>query len=248
MAIISDNAEVYGNAQVYSGAVIKDNARIYDNAKVIDAYIHDNAKVYGDTEVKDHAKVYDNAEIYGNARIYGKAKVDGWAQIYENAQVYGEAHISDMAKVYGTAKVYGNIKITSGKYDCGYYYEDNSLKKIVQDFIYKVDDSNKLTTQTEYNSIDEFFSEPAKNDIKLDTLIICAIDTKEPLIKLQKVETEDKVEIYFIVDLTNENNDFRICSIVKSQEQLNQLVQQAIEALKQYPKFSKYTDDLENCL
>lgn len=132
------------------------------------------------------------------------------------------------------------------------YVEPNQEKKeekALKDFIYKVDDSNKITTQTGYDSIDEFFSEPITNDIKLDTLVICTIDTKEPLIKLQKVETEDKTEFKFIVDIINENGDnFIFKSIIKSQEQLNQLIQQTIEALKNYPKFSKYADDLENCL
>lgn len=121
--------------------------------------------------------------------------------------------------------------------------------KFMKDFIYKIDDSSKLTTQTEYDSVDEFFNTSVKNDIKLDTLIICAIDTKEPLIKLQKVETNNKTEFKFIVDITNEDGDnFTFKSIIKSQEQLNQLIQQTIDALKLYSKFSKYVDDLESCI
>ena len=121
----------------------------------------------------------------------------------------------------------------------------NSMKY----FIYKVDDSDKITTQTEYDSVDEFFSEPITNNVKLDTLIICTVDTKEPLIKLQKVKVKDKTDFKFIVDIINEDNDnFMFKSTIKSQEQLNQLIQQTIEALKQYSKFNKYVDDLENCL
>ena len=233
-AKICDSAEVYGHTEVYGGAEIGNNAKVYDYAIVHNAKVYDNAKVYGD------AKVYDNAEVCNEAKVFGYA------------QIYGNAKICD-AEIYGNAKVFGIIKINSGKYYSGEYYEEDlsndSPKEVIQDFIYKIDDSNKITTQTGYDSIDEFFSEPITNDIKLDTLVICTIDTKEPLIKLQKVETEDKTEFKFIVDIINENGDnFIFKSIIKSQEQLNQLIQQTIEALKNYPKFSKYVDDLENCL
>ena len=129
------------------------------------------------------------------------------------------------------------------------FTRESNIDKVVKDFIYKVDDSNKLTAQTEYDSIDEFFSTPAKNDIKLDTLIICAVDTKEPLIKLQKVEADIRTEFKFIVEITNKDgDDFIFRSIIKSQDQLNQLIQQTVDALKQYPKFNKYADDLEEYL
>ena len=181
--------------------------------------------------------------VYGDAKVYGNAIVRGEAKIYSNAEVCGNAEIC------------GYMKIDSGKYinekfSCDEdLSNDGEIKKVVQDFIYSVNDSNKLTTQTECDSIDEFFSEPVKNDIKLDTLIICSVDTKEPLIKLQKVEVKDKTEFKFIVDIINEDDDsFTFKSIIKSQDQLNQLIQQTVEALKQYPKFNKYVDDLEEYL
>lgn len=162
----------------------------------------------------------------------------------------GNAKVSGNASIYGDAKIYGNVILNSGIYDNGEFsYDKNMSKKIVQDFIYKVDDSNKLTIQTEYDSIDEFFNEPAKNNIKLDTLIICTVDIKEPLIKLQKVKAAYGTEFKFIVDIINEDGDsFTFKSIIKSQDQLNQLIQRTVEALKQYPEFNKYADDLENYL
>ena len=129
------------------------------------------------------------------------------------------------------------------------FTQESDIDRVVKDFIYKVDDSNKLTAQTEYDSVDEFFSTPAKNDIKLDTLIICAIDTKQPLIKLQKVEADIRTEFKFIVEITNKDgDDFIFRSIIKSQDQLNQLIQQTVDALRQYSKFNKYADDLEEYL
>lgn len=235
---VGNNAKVYENAKVYG------NAKVYSNAN--GGYC---VEIYGNAKVYDNAIVHWESKIYGNAKIYGDAQVDGNVEVYGNAQIYGNAVIWDNTKVYGNTKIIDG-KYTTGEFSCdGDLPKNNETKKVIQDFIYKVDDSNKLTTQTEYDSIDEFFSEPITNDIKLDTLIICTVDTKEPLIKLQKVEVEDKIKFKFIVEITNEDgDDFIVRSTIKSQDQLNQLIQQTIEALKQFTQFSKYADDLEKYL
>ena len=63
------------------------------------------------------------------------------------------------------------------------------------------------------------------------------------------MKADNKTEFKFIVDTTNEDSDdFIFRSTIKSQEQLNQLIQQTVEALRQYPEFNKYADDLESCL
>ena len=263
---VTGNACVYGNARVYNHGYVGGNAKVYDHAEVYDgAYVYGNAKVYDEAIVSNKVKVHGNAEVYGNARVCGNAKVFGDAQVYGRAKIYGNAEISGTVIIHGNAEIYGDVKITSGEYtdvkisceeDLLKYNELKShelqnceIKKAIQDFIYKVDNSNNLTTQTEYDSIDEFFSEHITNDIKLDTLIICAVDTKEPLIKLQKVEVEDKTEFKFIVEInTKDGDNFTFKSIIKSQEHLNQSIQRTIEALKQYPEFSRNADDLEECL
>ena len=232
---------------------VDDNAHVYDDARVFG-----NAQVFWCAYVYDYAKVYGNAEVSGSANVYGDAKVYGNARVYDHAEIYGEAVVRGNARIYGNTEVcdeiIGEAIIDSGKYTGEEYNENNLLEdseteKVVQDFIYKVDDSNKLTTQTEYDSVDEFFTTSVTNDVKLDTLVICAVDTKEPLIKLQKVKTEDKTEFKFIVEITNEDgDDFIFRSIIKSQEHLNQLIQRTVEALKQYPEFNNYADDLEEYL
>ena len=265
-AKVSDEAQVYGKAKVCDDTAVYDNARVYDNAEVYgDASVNDSARVYGNARIKGwiygNAEVYDEAEVYGYANVYDNAEVYGNAKVYDYAAVYGEAEVYGTAWVHGNAHIYGNMQIDYGTYFDGYYCGDydedydeddssnNELKEIVQDFIYKVDDSSKLTAQTGYDSIDDFFNDPMTNDLYLDTLTIYTVDTKEPLIKLQKVEVEDETEFKFIVEITNEDgDDFRFRSIIKSQEHLNQLIQRTVEALKQYPEFNRYTDDLSNCL
>ena len=261
-AKVYDNAYVYSNAQVFGNAEVHSNARVYDHAKVYgNAEVYGNAKVYVHAEVYGDAKVYDNArvgswaEVYGNAKVFGDAKICGGANVYGNAEVYGGANVYGNAEIFGNAEICGYMKIDSGKYTNEKFSCDEDLsndgetKKVIQDFIYSVNDSNKLTTQTEYDSINEFFDTSIAENIKLDTLIICSVDTKEPLIKLQKVKVDNKTEFKFIVDITNEDSDdFIFRSTIKSQEQLNQLIQRTVEALKQYPEFSKYANDLEEYL
>ena len=246
-AMVYGEARVYGNAQVYDKAGVHDNVKVYDNAKVYgDVYISDNAKIYGDAEVYGDASIYDNAQVYDTAKVFGYTYVFGNASVYDRAEVYGSA------KVYDDAEIHGKIRICMGEYTEEYYDVEESLEEVILDlqyFINIVNDSNKITTQTEYDSIDEFFKEPIKNDVKLDTLIICTVDTKIPLIKLEKVEIDNETKFKFIVDITNEDgDDCTFKSIIKSQDQLDQNIQMTIDILKNYHEFSKYVDDLENCL
>ena len=126
---------------------------------------------------------------------------------------------------------------------------NESTTKVTQNFIYKIDDSNKLNVQTGYSSIDEYFNEPITNDIKLDTLMICPISTNIPLIKIEKVEKNNNLNYKFIVEITNEDgDDFIIRSIIQNKEQLNELIIKTVESLRLYSQFSKYADDLEKCI
>lgn len=252
--VYDNNTVVCGNAQVYGDTVVSERAKIDNNAKVYGrAVIYRDALVYGDSEVYGNACIC-GGEIYNNTKIYGEARVWNNALVYGNAKVYDSASIHSGAEVYGDAEVCGNAIVLSGtKIYNGIINGDNSNNeqsaKIVQDFIYKVDDSNKLTTQTEYDSIDEFFNESITNDIKLDTLIICTADTKIPIIKFEKIEKDKQLKYKFIVDLTTKNEDhFLIQSFIETKEQLSQKLTQTIDALNQYPEFSKYTDDLEEVL
>ena len=129
--------------------------------------------------------------------------------------------------------------------------KNNKDEKVeaIKDFIYRIDDSNKLRVQSQYDSIEVFFDEPIANDSRLDTLIICTADTKIPLVKLEKVERENRVNYAFIVDITNEYGDsFSFKSTISNKDQLKSLVEKTIDALSQYEKFNKYIEDLENCL
>ena len=125
--------------------------------------------------------------------------------------------------------------------------ELNEYSTIIKDFVYKIDESNKLSAQTEYDSIEEYFESNFTNDIKLDTLIICTADTKISLIKLEKLQSE--IDYKFIVDITlNDEDNFTITATIKAREQLNKLIEQVINILNQDQELSKYVSNLENCI
>lgn len=120
------------------------------------------------------------------------------------------------------------------------YIKSLESAEVVEDFIYKVDDSSKLTIQSNCSSIEEFFA------IDTDAHInIIAIDTKEIIAKIKRLNNSYK----FIVDLTNEDGDaFNIKTTIKTKANLNKLIEQTVEALRVYPQFSKYADDLESTI
>lgn len=197
--------------------------------------------------------------------IYHRADEDDWtgddlAVIYENLKSVLSNHLKSM----GVPVIKTNEKsycdgifffidlnairdnIDSIK-DCKNEYDYQAIAK---DFIYRINEnSNKLTINSDYDSIDEFFSEKYQGNPKLDTMCIVAIDTKEPLIKIEKTKTAEDTQYKFIVDITTEDGEgFSVKCFIDNKSQLDNLIKQTVENLKSYPQFSKYADDLEDCL
>ena len=120
---------------------------------------------------------------------------------------------------------------------------NSKVDDILTDFIYKINDSNKLKIHNECDSIEEFF------EVDVDTnpiyLEILTIDTKETIAKIERSNRGCK----FIVELTNENGeDFIVRSFIYNQQDLNDLITNTIESLRNYKQFSKYADDLEEAI
>ena len=195
--------------------------------------------------------------------IYRRTEEDdwkSWSVIYENLKSVLSTHLKSMGvPVIKTNKEY--------YYDGIYFYVDldairdnlDSIKDckneydyqaIAKDFIYRINEnSNKLTINSDYDNIDEFFSEKYQGNPKLDTMCIIAIDTKEPIIKIEKTKTAEATRYKFIVDITTEDGEgFSVKCFIDNKSQLDSLIKQTVENLKSYPQFSKYADDLEDCL
>ena len=261
-AKVYNNAQVYGNANVSAFAEVYDNAKVYDAAHVDScAKVYGHAKVYDCVEMHEHAQVYDNSEVYGGACLHDNAKVCGNAQVYDNAWLKNEAQVYGNAKVYGGACLYDNAKVC-GKakvdYDVltGTVGEDSTNKptnentKVLKDFVYKIDDSSKLDVQSSYDSVDAFFEDNSNDSyVEHECLTIVAVDTKVPILKLEKTQVKDQNVFKFIVDITNDNGDnYSVKAIIETKYKFDQLLKSTIDSLKNYPQFNKYANDLENCL
>ena len=124
-------------------------------------------------------------------------------------------------------------------------YEDD-----LKDFIYKVDDTDTLKVQSNYNSVDLFFAD--KSDASYsdnESIVILAVDTKLPIIKLEKQLVNNEKAFKFIVDIkTKDEDQFMIKTTIDSKERFVSLLESTINSLKEFELFYKYADDLERCL
>lgn len=238
----------------------------------VDGYLETNEFdfCFGIIDLAHNVCIEDFAIVYNfrpniSDDIYHRAEEDDWTEddwaiIYENLKSVLSTHLKSMGvPVIKTNKepYYDGIyffvaldairdNIDSIK-DCknGYDYQ-----AIAKDFIYRINEnSNKLTINSEYDNIDEFFSEKYQGNPKLDTMCIIAIDTKEPIIKIEKTKIAEDTRYKFIVDITTEDGEgFSVKCFIDNKSQLDNLIKQTVENLKSYPQFSKYADDLEECL
>ena len=131
------------------------------------------------------------------------------------------------------------------------YYIESQVEKVTRDFIYKVNDSKKLKIEMyNYDDIDEYFNDDSYDSYEdQESINVISVDTKENIISFEKAIINDEKVCKFIVNVTNVDGDnFSVNAILKTKEQLNQLVVNTANALKQYPEFSKYAEDLESCI
>lgn len=133
-------------------------------------------------------------------------------------------------------KVYGDI--------------DFETADTIKDFVYKIDSSNTLKVESSCESCEAFFDDKSKESFESnEAIVILSVDTKVPLITFEKLLKDEKQAYKFIVEITNEDGDsFNVKSIISSKEKFNQLLESTINALNEYPQFSKYANDLEKCI
>ena len=124
-------------------------------------------------------------------------------------------------------------------------YEDD-----LKDFIYKVDDTNTLKVQSNYESVESFFADMSDASYSdNESIVILAVDTKLPIIKLEKQLVNNEKAFKFIVDIkTKDEDQFMIKTTIDSKEKFVSLLESTINSLKEFELFYKYAEDLENCL
>lgn len=185
---------------------------------------------------------YPEKSDYNTKAQYEKAEREYWL-FWEN---WNEKHIIDInTDIFTVLRQFDEKEdeqsrrtffsnITKDKFT-----QESDIDKVVKDFIYRINDSSKV--QTDIKDEKDFFIS--------DSINIIGIDTKVKLITIERIEKDGNDKYKFIVDITNDNDEsFCIKTFIETKEQLNQQIEQTIEALRQYPQFSKYVDDLENCL
>lgn len=135
------------------------------------------------------------------------------------------------------------------------YVEPKKRKKkkeeeAIKDFIYKVDDTDRLKVESSYDSINDFFEDDSDDSyFNNESIVILTADTRIPLIRVEKAEVDDKKVYKFVVDIASAEGDtFNVKSIIDSKKKLNQLIESTKDALNSYRQFSKYATDLKNCL
>lgn len=172
---------------------------------------------------------------YGLDKLINDEDWDVRETVSKHLKDNGYKSIEDWAKA-NPDKVHGNNNLET--------------TDTIKDFIYKIDDSNTLKVESSYESCDAFFNDESKESFESnESIVILAVDTKIPLIKVEKALKDNKQVYKFIVDITNEDgDDFRVRSVISSKEKFNQLLESVINALNEFPQFSRYADDLENCL
>ena len=272
-ACVGEEAQVYGNAKIVSDAYIHGYAKVSGNT-----LIEGLAEIYGTSQISGEATVIDadvvNSQITDSAfvdilngtvedsYISGSVKIkdctdlllhkvtmSGSTQMIEishydfvECNFAGQTITMEWLKAYPTNRL---VKVHT--FDV--VKPVSEPKKVTQDFIYKVNDgSDKLSVKSDID-VDEFFTAPVSSNERENIITIIAIDTKLPLMSIKKQSKDEKIIYKFIVDITTDREEtFNVSAIIETQDQLNKLIEQTVEALNSYPQFSKYADNLEECI
>ena len=276
-ACVGEEAQVYGNAKIVSDAYIHGYAKVSGNTLIEGlAEIYGTSQISGEATVIDadvvNSEITDRAFVdilngtVENSYISGSVKIKdctdlllhqvsmiGSTQMIEISHYdFVECHFAgttitmEWLKAYPTNRL---VKVHTFDVIKPVSEPKSEPKKVTQDFIYKVNDgSDKLSVKSDID-VDEFFTAPVSSNERENIITIIAIDTKLPLMSIKKQSKNEKIIYKFIVDITTDREEtFNVSAIIETQDQLNKLIEQTVEALNSYPQFSKYADNLEECI
>lgn len=217
---------------------------IYDNIKCVRDACIENREWWSEFCDSNWETLVNSK--YTNVREAVAIRGYGLNRLIDDEDIY----VHDAVKRYLKNNGYKSIDEWIAKNPNKVYGGNHQVNPIIIDiknFISKIEASSKLKIQLDCDSIDEFFAITTfKEPI---TLTICTVDTKKPIIKIQKIYENDMTNFKCIVDIVDENGDyFSIKTTIKSKEQLDTKINEIIESLKLHKEFSKYVYDLENCI
>ena len=124
---------------------------------------------------------------------------------------------------------------------------NNIAENIVADFIYSVNDSNKIKTICDNcDDVTEFLSTSLKIESSI-FLKVVAVDN--PSTELLKIERNPKNEFWVRINIVNsEGEDFITNIKIKTKTDLAKSVSTIIDFMANIPAFSKYVDDLSELI
>ena len=124
---------------------------------------------------------------------------------------------------------------------------NNIAEKVVADFIYSVNNSNKIKTVCDNcNDVSEFFSTSLKIESSI-FLKVVAIDN--PSTELLKIERNTKNEFWVRINIVNnEGEDFITNIKIKTKTDLAKSVSAITDFIANIQAFSKYVDDLSELI
>ena len=120
---------------------------------------------------------------------------------------------------------------------------NNTAEKAVADFVYSVNNSNKIKTICDNcDDVSEFFSTSLKIESSM-FLKVVAVDN--PSTELLKIERTTKNEFWVRLNIINNEGEDLITNIkIKTKNDLAKVVNNVIEFMNNTQEFSKYTADL----
>ena len=228
----------------------------------------DGYSIYSETELGCCFTNYDNKRYNFRVNAEDKSKSNG-----NDVTIYGKGvklfEINETGKSscgwtrnMETALYFSDSPSKSSLEQLGQWFTKNTqftpfpkfktsdFEEDIKDFIYKVEETNTLKVQSNYNSVESFFAD--KSDTSYsdnESIVILAVDTKLPIIKLEKQYVNDEKSFKFIVDIETKDKDrFMIKTTIDSKEKFVSLLESTINSLKEFELFYKYADDLEKCL
>ena len=125
---------------------------------------------------------------------------------------------------------------------------DDMDNKKLSDFFLNIDDSNELKI-TSSLMVEEFFKDNSRTSFyEEDYLNVLCRNTNTVLFKIQKLLKGDEKVFMFRVNIVTVDAELKIKQQFTTYEEFTNLINSTIQALKSFPSFEEYADELENYL
>jgi len=247
---IAEWLETNGIHSRHESTIDTDTYSIFSETELGACFTNYNGKRYNfRVNAGDKSKSSNVTTIYGKGvklfELYETDEIEcGWDRNMETALYFSDSPSKSSLEQLGQWFAKNTQFTPFPKFKISDFEDD------LKDFIYKVEETNTLKVQSNYDSVDSFFADKSESSYSNnESIVILAVDTKLPIIKLEKQYINDEKSFKFIVDIETKDKDrFMIKTTIDSKEKFISLLESTINSLKEFELFYKYAEDLENCL